>query len=210
MNIFAVVFEQLEINGELRSFTMEVNDAPIYVSFLQNYDDERSGPVHFLDKKFERQFRRGLAECKTLHLAVENYRKVEGRFQFSTRWKGIRTERSRLSYYALSLPTNAVPVIVKTSDPLTGKVFSKAVVRDDQRQRYVVYLGCRSAHGSFDFDLRTEFRECTDSEFSQSSYSDEAVTEFGENIYEFMRSLSREDRRRVGDDFFGGMDNPYL
>lgn len=81
-----------------------------------------------------------------------------GEAQFSTEWRGIPTERSGLSYYAICLPRDALPDVTRFSDPhASGRDYGHYAAYDDQMDRVVCYLECRSRYGSFDFDLTVRF-----------------------------------------------------
>jgi hypothetical protein len=188
MDVATVLVEQLEANGELRTFRMHADfGEPLTVSFADAYEDERSGPFHFLDSHHEQAFRNAFAECRARRLGASRFRRVDDRFRLSTSWAGIPTERHRLSYYALSLPEFAIPCSVRFADPRSGRDYRKTVVRDDQRKRFALYLECRSSHGVFDFVLDVEF-EISHDRFPQATFKDGTTAEYGSHLgaYEYL------------------------
>jgi hypothetical protein len=188
MDVATVLVEQLEANGELRTFRMHADfGKPLTVSFADAYDEEHSGPFHFLDSHQEQAFRNAFAECRARRLGATRFMRVNDRFRLRTEWVGIPTERNRLSYYALSLPEFAIPCSVRFVDPRSGREYRKTVVRDDQSKRFVLYLECRSAHGAFDFVLDVEF-EISDDRFPQATFKDGTTAEYGSHLgaYEYL------------------------
>ncbi len=188
MDVATVLVEQLEANGELRTFRMHADFGErLTVSFADAYEDERSGPFHFLDTHHEQAFRNAFAECRARRLGVSRFRRVDDRFLLRTSWAGIPTERHRLSYYALSLPEFAIPGSVRFADPRSGREFRKTVVRDDQRRRFTLYLECRSSHGVFDFVLDVDF-EVSPDRFPRATFKDATTAEYGSHLgtYEYL------------------------
>ena len=53
MQVKALIFEQLEGDGTLRTFKMmSDSDRPLVVALSDEYDEPRVGPVHFLDDSY--------------------------------------------------------------------------------------------------------------------------------------------------------------
>lgn len=159
MNVTVIVIEQLEWGGSLRTLTFAPSDgADLWVARLDEYDDERSGPFHILDRGHERQLARGLRRARSRTTA--GYTSLGGdAAQFKTEWRGISTERSGLSCYAVALPVDAVPNRISFTDPHSpDREYRYRAVPDLERGRVVCYLECRSRLGSFDFDLLVTIR----------------------------------------------------
>jgi len=146
------------------------------VALADQFDEPRSGPFHFFDDRHERAFQSAFAECRVRRVSGSRLRNNEGRFQFVAPWAGIPTKEQHLTYYALCLPEHAIPVRVLATDPRSRREHKKVVVRDDQRERFVVYLEWKSSHGSFDFRLEVDFRIAED-EFPSSEFRDETTTQ---------------------------------
>jgi hypothetical protein len=188
MDVAVVIVEQLDENGALRTFRMQADyGSPLIVAFADEYDEARNGPFHFLDDRHEQAFQRSFAECKARKVAASRFKQAGGSFYFQTSFAGIPTERGRLSYYALCLPEFAIPNRVKFTDPRSGREYKKNIVRDDHRRRYVLYLECRSSHGSFDFALDVEFRVSQET-FYSSNFQDDTTTPYGAHLdaYEYL------------------------
>lgn len=208
MYLAAAIIEQLEVNGELRSFRMQAAQGRhITVAFANEYDEDHSGPFHFLDGQDEVAFQKGFAECRARKVAAACFGADSGRFHFRTSWAGIPTERGHLSYYTLSLPAFAIPTLVKFSDPRSGREFRKTVVRDDPRQRFVLYLECRSSHQSFDFTLGVEF-EVSPENFSRWEYCDQTTAAYGAHLDAYEHTFS-PDQRVVIQNFLGDQYNVF-
>lgn len=201
MDVTVVIVEQLDLVGELRSFRMKADYGDhVTIAFADEYDEPRSGPFHFLDRRHERLFESGFAECSARKLTPSRYKQTERGYHFNTSWAGIPTERGRLSYYALSLPEYSVPTRVRFWDPRTGREFGKTVDRDDQRNRFVLYLECRSSHGSFNFALEVDFVYAPE-QFQSADYRDDNTSEYGAHAdaYEY---LLMDGQQKVVQQFF--------
>lgn len=176
MNVKALVIEQLDHDGYLRTFEMLAEPGKhITVAFADERENPRSGPFHFLDKRLEAELQNGLAECTAGKLAKSQFVVGEETTVLKHSWANIPTQRNSLSYYALSLPEFAVPTLIEFKDPHSGRRYSCTVVRDDQKSRFVAYLGCRSSHGSFDFLLQANY-EIDRAGFRNRDYKDEYTT----------------------------------
>ncbi len=195
MDVAVVIVEQLDSNGGLRIFRMQAEyGGRLIVAFADEYEESRSGPFHFLDDRHERAFKKAFAECKSRRVSSARFSSArDGAFHFVTSWVGIPTERQRLSYYALCLPEHAIPTNVKFTDPRSGREYKKAIVRDDQRQRFILYLECRSSHGTFDFALEVDFRIDED-EFRLAEFRDETTTPYGAHVDAYEYLLPQHDQ----------------
>ena len=201
MDVSVVIVEQLDLGGELRSFRMKADYGDhVTVAFADEYDEPRSGPFHFLDRKHEKAFAEGFAECSARKLSASRYSITERGYEFNTSWRGIPTDRGRLSYYAISLPEFGIPVSVRFFDLRSGREYRKSVDRDDHRNRFVLYLECRSSHGSFDFGLEVRFVVSAE-DFHTAEYVDETTTGYGAHpdAYEY---LLRDGQQHVVQQFF--------
>ena len=159
MMLKALIVEQLEEDGTLRSLTMQPSQRghDLVVAFADKYDDKRSGPFHFLDDGDEHRYRDGFAGCRARKIGNQHFYQQGASFHVETSWTGIRTERNWLSYYALSLPEFGIPQRLSVTDPRSKREYRRAVTRDDERNRYVIYLKCASSYGQFDFELSCDF-----------------------------------------------------
>src|SRR5271165_1868410 len=201
MNLGAVVVEQLEQDGYLRTFQMFAEPGRhLTVAFADDRENPRSGPFHFLDEHYEKAFEKGFAECNAGILPKSRFIAVDGGGVFKHSWVGIPTERNSLSYYALSLPEFAVPTRVEFKDPHSGRPYSCSVVRDDRRNRFVAYLGCRSSRGSFDFLLQVNFSNDRGN-FRLADYSDQHTKRQDERFPSYEHSLLPEQYLAVAQFF---------
>ena len=182
MDTNALIIEQLEWDGTLKSFTLEA--APelgkMWVAYPNEYEDERPGAFHFLDEDYENLFEQKLAKCRTAKLSKENFNTQGNSFHFKTTWNNIPTKSSYLTFYSLYFPEFAVPDEIHILDTFQkDKEFKKTIYRDDPKNRYIVFLECRSSVGIFNFRLHTTFHK-DEQNFKQSSYSDDKTIGFNE------------------------------
>lgn len=182
MMIKALIVEQLEEDGTLRSLMMQPSQQghDLVVAFADEYDDERSGPFHFLNDRDERRYQDGFAKCRARKIGRGHFYQKGTSFHVKTSWTGIPTERNWLSYYALSLPEFGIPQRLSVKDPPSNRQYRRSVTRDDERNRYVIYLKCASSHGQFDFSLSCDF-VLDHNGFSSSTYEDPKTEEY-ENL----------------------------
>lgn len=174
MMLKALIVEQLDVDGTLRTFEMRpsIEGRNLVVAFADEWQDERAGPFHFLDQEDAKRFEEGFARCRARKIGKAYFYPNGGAYHFQTRWEGIPTERQWLSYYALSLPEFAIPLKLSITDPhRPGKEYGRAIRRDDGRCRYVVYLECSSSLGRFDFLISCDF-EVNKKKFPSSEYTD--------------------------------------
>lgn len=206
MMLKALIVEQLENDGTLRSLKMQpTSDHSIVVSFADKYDEPRHGPFHFLDEEDEFRFREGFAQCRARRLGGRNFIAKGDSFHVETNWYGIPTERQWLSYYALSLPEFAIPRQISVTDPHRGgHEYRRFVTRDDDRNRFVIYLECASLLGRFDFDLACDF-EINETAFASSDYHDPKTEEYGNVGYDWNCWLNDSDQKKVHQFFIGNL-----
>jgi|688.fasta_scaffold201919_2 hypothetical protein len=197
MEVIALIVEQLDQDGRLRSLRV----APDYrrklvVAFADEYDEHRAGPFHFLDPTMSRAYDRGFASAQARKVSRKNFH-VDGEvFHFETSFQGIPTKPNCLTYYALSLPEYAIPETISVFDPHSGREYRKNVTRDDVRNRFVVYLECRSSRGVFDFELKTQFK-IDRVAFSTADYSDAKTDKYGRQIDEYKYVLDEHQNSKI-------------
>ncbi len=75
MDTHALIIEQLEWDGILKSFTLEANPEMVkmLVAYPKEYEYERPGAFHFLDENYENLFEQKLARCSNAKLSKENF-----------------------------------------------------------------------------------------------------------------------------------------
>jgi hypothetical protein len=172
MDIKALIVEQLEWNGTLKTMRLQPDyQRPLIVAFPDEYAEPRQGPFHFLDPADEQRFVQGFADCKIRRLATSKFRREGDSTHFATEWIGIPTQQHSLTLYTLLLPPDAIPTSIHFRDPRSDREFRKTIYRDDEQRRYALYLECRSSFGAFDFVLEVEFVHSPGG-FTESSYSD--------------------------------------
>ena len=198
MDVKALIVEQLDEDGSLRTLRMQPDfRKPLIVAFGDEYNEPRRGPFHFLDERYDMAFQEAFASCRVRKVGDARFRNDGGRFSFETSWLGIPTQRNSLTYYAISLPEFAVPELIELKDPhIVGKQYRKTVYRDDQRNRFVIYLECRSSRGVFDFDLRTGFR-IDNQDFGGAVYSDSLTDQYSRQFDEYKHFVPREQANRI-------------
>jgi hypothetical protein len=199
MMLKALIIEQLDTDGTLRTLRMQpsTQGRDIVVAFADEYDDRRSGPFHFLDEEDARQFEDGFARCRIRKIGRSHFHFDGQTYHFDTSWSGIPTERHQLSYYALSLPDFAIPVGLSVTDPhLTGREYKRTIMRDDSRQRYVIYLECSSSFGLFDFVISCDF-QINERDFFVSEYRDLKTQQDGRQGNDWRYFLTQDERAKV-------------
>jgi len=206
MMLKALIVEQLEADGMLRSMRMQPStDRDIVVAFAGEYEERRHGPFHFLDEDDERRFREGFARCRARRLANPNFIRSGASFHVETSWYGIPTVRNWLSYYALSLPEFGIPERISVSDPhKAGREYRRFVTRDDEHRRWIIYLECASSLGRFDFDLSCDFR-IDESSFASSEYRDSKSAEYGGRGDDWKYWLNASEQEKVQQFFIGSI-----
>jgi hypothetical protein len=178
MNVAAVVVEELDYEGHLRTLQMRADPGrPITIAFPDEFEEPHDAPFHFLDGHYKDTFKKGFAEARAWNLSKSKFAVVDGQYRFQTSWEDIPTERNCLSCYSLSLPVFAVATEIRFRDPYSDREYSKNVIRDDQRNRFVAYLECRSSFGSFAFLLEVRFKHDRDN-FRRAPYTDAHTTRY--------------------------------
>ena len=111
------------------------------------------------------------------------------------------TLRSYLTYYALYLPEFGVPTEIRFSDPYTnGKEYSRTVFRDDEKNRFVLYIECSSKFGAFSFDTFAKFHFDKDN-FKNASYQDDKTVDFYKHLDPVEFFSSERDKHAVSNFF---------
>lgn len=203
MDVKALVVEQLEISCNLRTFRMESNHRKrLVVAFANEYDESREGPFHFLDDNYAHEFSQGFAEAKIRKVSHQNFFEENNYYFYNTSWSGIPTKRGSLTYYAFSLPEFAIPEAINIIDPYSGRQYRKNVFRDDQRNRFVIYLECRSSKGLFDFIMNIKF-SLNKFKFLISTYSDDFCSMHGHQI-DYYKLILDSKESNIVQQFFSG------
>lgn len=202
MNVTEIIIEQLDWEGTLRTavFTPR-GGTECWIAYPDEYRDRPSDLFHFMNSRHERQFARAVRRPATR--AAGKFRELEdGSVFFMTQWRGIATDRTSLSVYAICLPVEAVPDTIEFSDPhASGRSYRSKSAYDRERDGVVCYLECRSRYGSFDFDLNLQLRRDARAykRFSSAS-GDNHVPEI-----EWLESvIDRSDRTVQVQAFFSG------
>jgi hypothetical protein len=199
MNINAIIHEQIEWDGSAKSFQLKADQSigDLWIAFPTDYASERNAPFYFLDKEYETSFHKKQANCRQIKLSAENFYQGCDSHIFKTTWQRIPTERQSLTYYALYLPEYAIPTDVKVTDTRnTAREFTKNVFRDDEKNRFVVYIKCTSKFGQFNFDILCKFYfDKTD--FSTSQYKDEKTVDFYAHLDHWKYMLPQEDIEQI-------------
>ena len=202
MIVNALIVEQLEKNGTLRSFMMRAarSSRDMTVAFADEYDDKPCGPFHFDDDRDTGRYADGFAKCQARRLGDPYFVRNDSECHVELFWKGIPTERNLLTYYALSLPKFGIPHQLSVIDPCSNsnQEYRRTVTRDDQRHRYVVYVQCTSRYARFNFNLSCDFSLDRD-RFSKSEYADANTHTPGGLRNEWRIYLPAEEGLKVDD-----------
>lgn len=200
MMLKTLIIEQLEIDGTLRTFTMDAsrNRERITVALPYEFVEPRHGPLHFLDPRDEARYRDGFPQCRSRKLGPDYFARSGSQLSVrSLEWFGIPTEREYLSYYVLSFPKYAIPINLSVSDPRkAGREYRREITRDDQRNRYTVFLECSSSYGTFDFQLACELN-VDKSSFATSQYSDKKTQKGYHTGDDYKHLLPHEEAKKV-------------
>lgn len=174
------------------------------VAFATEYQGGRAGPFHFLDEADERRFAEGFANCRARKLGTDKFRREGRSFHVHIGWTGIPTQEQWLSYYALSLPKHAIPISISIRDPRnSSREYRRTVARDDESERYVIYLECASSYGLFDFELTCEF-VVDPSTFMSSSYTDARTTTGYAHLGDDWTHWVSDDQKKQLEGFLAG------
>ncbi len=160
MYINTAIIEKLEYNGTLKSVELKSSYkiGDLIVAFADEYNEPHKGPFHFKTVKHETVYNKKMEKAKARRLGAGYFVKEGNEYIFRTQWEGIPTERQKLSYYALMLPTNAVPTQIRIYDPLSDDFqYNRSIRRDDFNKCYIIYLECKSRKGVFNFNLECSF-----------------------------------------------------
>lgn len=199
MEINTIIVEQLEWDGTIKSLTLKKNYelGDLYISFANEYEDERSGPFHFQDQRYESKFQEQFANCTKRKLGKDRFSTIDTGIQFQNSWHNIPTSNGRLTYYALYLPEFAFPEKIKFTDPRSpDREFRKSVMKDNDKKRFVIYLPCRSGYGVFNFDLTVQFRKDKVS-FTQKQYFDDKLSDPYENAETWKYAFNENEAVKV-------------
>jgi len=197
MNTKAVIIEQLEWSGHLKSFTLQAQRklGQMCVAF----------PTRFSDSDYGNKFEQKRAKCRTVKLPTDKFYMQGKSCYFSTMWNHIPTQEHELTFYILSFPEYAIPDEIIISDTyISDKFFNKTVYRDDKKKRYVVYLECWSRRGFFNFQLTSKFHKDAEN-FSKTQYRDNQTVGFFERSfdrdYHWHYLLPEEEVKKVSNFF---------
>lgn len=182
MDTHALIIEQLEWDATLKSFTLQATPelGQMWVAFPNEYEDERPGAFHFLDDNYENLFEQKLAKCRNAKLSKDNFYNQENKFHFKTTWSNIPTKSGHLTFYSLYLPEFAIPDDIHILDTFRAdKEFKKVIYKDDPKNRYIIFLECRSSVGIFNFRVHATFHK-DELNFKQSTYTDINTIGFNE------------------------------
>jgi hypothetical protein len=199
MNTNAIIHEQIDWDGTIKSFQLSADQSigELWIAFPDDYSDERNSPFYFLDSEYETIFRNKWANCQQRKLSSRHFYGKGDSYVFETTWQGIPTERDYLTYYALYLPEYGIPTDIRVTDTLdTGRQFSKIVFRDREKNRYIVYIECKSKFGQFNFNLFCQFH-LDENNFQNSTYSDAKTVGFYAQLDHWKWMFSKDETEKV-------------
>lgn len=199
MNINAIIHEQIEWDGSAKSFQFKADQSigDLWVGFPTDNASERNAPFYFLDKEYEINFHKKQSNCRKVILSEKNFYQERNNHIFTTSWQRIPTERQSLTYYALYLPEFAIPTEIRVTDTReTTREFTKNVFRDDERNRFVIYIECTSRVGIFNFNIFCSFHfDKTD--FKDAKYTDAKTVDFYAHLDQWKYMLPKEDIEHI-------------
>ena len=153
MDVSALVVQELELDGSISTHRMTAEPGHrLTVAFADEFTDPRSGPFHFTVERNEKAFAEGFANRGVRKLSESLFAVSGDEYRLELSWQG------RQRFYALSLPEFAVPSEISVKNPHSNKPLYKYVVRDDQRNRFVIYINRQWSRTDFDFVLVVRFR----------------------------------------------------
>jgi len=199
VNIHAIIHEQIDWDGTIKSFQLKERDniGDLWIAFPGDYNEPRNGPFYFLDHEYETYFQDKIASCRHIGIAPGNFYRDGEDYIFKTEWHRVPTLRNHLTYYALYLPEFAIPTEIVLGDPYSdGKEFSRTVFRDDEKNRFVIYIECSSKYGIFSFDLFSRFHRDEDG-FKHADYSDKNTVGFYKHLNPFDWFQLESDKQEV-------------
>jgi hypothetical protein len=171
MQINSVIIEQVDEDKSIKTVQLHSNKGRLTIAFADEYEDEREGPFYFQNSLHEKEFQRQINIERPRRLGQKYYRIDGNTHKLSIIYRGIPTARNELTYYALSLPKFALPLQIDLINPHAKSQLRKSVIKDEQRERYIIYVQCSSKHGIFNFDLECFF-EINRSKFNSIHYRD--------------------------------------
>ncbi|MNC25726.1 hypothetical protein D3C75_738250 [compost metagenome] len=194
MYVKSVIIEKIEYDGKIKAVQLDSSsNGQVIIAFPHEYTDKRRGPFYFQNRQHDKAMGKlnkasGSRKLNSKHFHINGFD-----FYINLPWRNIPTEQGALSYYALTLPNYAVPIQVEVTNPHSGGQLKKAVVKDTQKNCYVIYIECRSKHRVFNFDLICSFRKATQSEFYSYEYHDENLISDVYAHYDAWQSLTSND-----------------
>ena len=195
MNVNGLIIEELNENGDLKSFVLnkDYQIGDLWIAFPDEYDSPRNSPFHFLDDSYEKLFDSVSKRHKMRKVGGQRFRKLDkNTFEFFTGWDNIPVDG--LYYYSLYLPKYAIPLnmnvfIIKSMYERHERV--EKIVKD--KERYIVYIPCQPSTNGIPQNLKLQiFFEINEEKFKNQEHNEveknwekEIVTnkEFLENQY---------------------------
>jgi hypothetical protein len=199
MNINAIIHEQIDWDGTAKAFHLKADQSigDFWIAFPTDYLGERNAPFYFLDKEYETIFQSKRANCRQKKLSNRNFYQRGDDYVFKTTWQRIPTQWQAITYYALYLPEFAIPTVIDVTDTRdTSRQFSKNVFRDDEKNRYIVYIECTSKFGQFNFDIFCRFHFDKD-HFETSTYHDPKTVDFYADLDHWKWMVSKDEAEKV-------------
>ncbi|PZR01576.1 MAG: hypothetical protein DI539_28390, partial [Flavobacterium psychrophilum] len=184
------------------------NIGDLCVAFPNEYAGERSAPFYFQNVEYENIFQEKEAKSKQKKLLSSNFYQSDDGFVFERKRQSIPTEKQSLTYYTLYLPLYAVPTNIQVTDTLPpGKQFTKNVFRDDQTNRYIVYIKCSSRYGLFNFNIFCRFH-LDQQNFKASVYADDKTIDF-DTPSDHLRGMISPNAVELVEQFFTTNNHNY-
>jgi hypothetical protein len=197
MDVSALVVQELELDGSISTHRMAAEPGHrLTVGFADEFTDPRSGPFHFTAERNEKAFAEGFANREVRKLSESLFAVSGDEYRLELPWQG------RQRNYALSLPEFAVPFWIEVTDPHSNKPLYKYVVRDDQRNRFIIYINRQWSRADFDFVLVVRFRIGDRENFLGAKIPhDDHMSRYGNRSdpYDILPGLSTESPQQDGE-----------
>lgn len=141
-----LIVEELYDDGTIRSVRLSNSqmDGDFIVSYLDEWDEPRSGPFHFREARHKAAFEELFAAAVPRRLGEAFFARRGQELWFKVQWKGIEINENGLSFYALSLPPYFTLQGLEVKRLNGAEQIAFTTKKDHERNQLVVYIECDS------------------------------------------------------------------
>lgn len=162
MNLKSIVIQQLEEDGSSLLLQMTATESdPIIVASPGEIEGTHNGPFHFITNKHNDQYQEEFLNNPRPHRILSptfQRNNLEITIK-SLEYSGIPTLSQSSSFYVLSFPKYAIPKSLSIINPLSpNEEYHRTLIRDNQNNRYSVYVHCMHSHGIFNLRVSSELK----------------------------------------------------